>query len=265
MKASVPIIVQAVSSHSYWVKSIFSGLRESAEKGDYALDFIGDAARVSRADYPESGSIIVIGYAADWLKNTLDDLIKKGFQPIVVNEWLSPAMLKYCNGVSFRLKESVEHAVKYFASAGRHRVALLGTNSHSLADSLKEETFKQVIEEYYGESGLYIFPGGNPLSECIDEFIEAFVENDIDAVLCANDTVAIHLINRMVKDGFNIPENLYVIGMGNSRLGQRISIPLSSVDFDYEELGRQALGLWRYIQRGNNKVFTPKYPFPADS
>ena len=254
LKKTVPIITQKVNSHSYWVKSILAGLRQSAEKRDFILDFIDSVDDSRLSSYKSGSSIIVVGYVADWLKNTLDALIKKGFSPIIANAWLSPSMLKICNGVYFQLGEAIEQSMQYLTRAGRKRIALFGTNEHSLADRLKEETYKRTIENNKLNNETLIFRGRNPLCECVDEFIDNFVENEIDAVICANDTVAIYLINRMVASGFNIPDDLYVIGMGNSCFAQKNSIPLSSIDFDYEELGRRVLELWACIGRDDVKV-----------
>lgn len=254
MKNNVPVLVQAVNDNSYWMKSIFAGLRKSAERREYALEFINSADCVTRSDYFGISSIIVCGYTTSWLESTLSNLLKKNFNPIVVNAGLSHWMLKYCNGISFALEESIEHSIQYLASVGRQSIALLGINKNSLADCLKENTFTKKTNEMFNISKANIFYGDNSLFECVDGFINTFTEGKIDAVICANDTVAIYLINRMLEDGFNIPEDLYIIGMGNSRLGQNISIPLTSVDFDYEELGRQAIEQWRYIQKGNDKI-----------
>lgn len=157
MKNSVPIIVQAVAKHSYWVESIFTGLRQSAKKSDYELEFIGNVESVDRSKNCECGTIIVIGYAVDWLQHTVDSLLKKGFQPIIVNAWISSAMLKYCNGVSFCLEESVENCIKYLSAAGRNKISLFGTNSFSLADRLKEETFKRVAKNYNEDGKVQCF------------------------------------------------------------------------------------------------------------
>ena len=254
LKITVPIIIQKENSDSYWTKSIFAGFRQSAEKHDYKLEFINDAENTVRSDFPDSSSIIVSGYTTEWLEETLKSLIKKGFNPIVVNACLSPWMRKHCNGISFALDESVEHSIQYLYLTGRQHIALLGINKNSLADQVKRKTFLKVKGELFPESNDFVFYGRNPLYDCVNDFIDEFVKGDINAVVCANDTVAIYLINRMIEDGFNIPEDLYIMGMGNTKLGQKISIPLTSIDFNYEELGKQAIELWCYLQKFNSKI-----------
>lgn len=251
MKNIVPIIVQPKSAN--FLKNIFSGLRKAAKKSEYELEFIGMNEFVQSIKHRDNSLVIVIGYRVDWVQETLYTLLLKGFQPIVVNVSLSPDMLKYYNGVFIQLREGVEQAIKYLCAAGKQCIALLGANSISLADHLKEETFQGFISKHFNEPAL-IFEGSNPICDCVERFIEAFVEKNIDAVICSSDTVAIYLMNRMIEDGFKIPDDLYVIGMGNTRLGQKIAIPLSTIEFDCEELGRQALRLWRYIRMENSKA-----------
>lgn len=254
LKNQVPIIVQTVAKHSYWVESIFTGLRKSAEKSYYELEFISNANTLDRLSYSDNASIIVVGYAVDWLYQTLDTLREKGFQPIVVNAGVSSDILKKCSGVYFRLEECIEDAIKYLTAAGRKNVYLFGANDMSLANRIKQNIFKKVTQTDNEELDNMIITEEDSINDHIEEFLNRFEEREIDAVICQNDTLAIYLINRMLKDGFKIPDDLYIIGMGNSLIGQKMAIPLSSIELNYEELGVQAFSLWRYIQRSNDNV-----------
>lgn len=254
MRNTVPIIVQTVAKHSYWVESILTGLRKSAEKSFYELDFIGRTDTLDRSDYAGHGSIIVIGYVVDWLYSTLDILLKKGFEPIVVNAGVSDTMLEKCSSVYFRLEESMKNAIEYLTSAGRKNICLFGVNNMSLADRIKEDTFLRVMSRDSEDPRELVIRGKNPLSEHVEKFFNCLEEREIDAVICSNDTLAIHLMSCMLSDGFKIPDDLYIVGMGNSLLGQKMAIPLSSIEFDYVELGSQAFSMWRYLQRSGARV-----------
>lgn len=254
MKNTVPIIIQTVAKHSYWVESILTGLRKSAEKSFYELDFVGKADSLDCSNYAEHSSVIVIGYVVDWLYKTLDTLLKMGFEPIVVNAGVSETMLEKCSAVYFRLEAGVENALDYLFFAGRKNICLFGTNNMSLADRIKEDAFLRVMSRKNDNLHRFIIKGRRPLGEQVEDFLNCFEESETDAVICQNDTLAIHLINCMLRDGFKIPDDLYVVGMGNSLLGQKMAIPLSSIEFDYEELGSQAFGIWRYLQRSDARV-----------
>lgn len=189
MKNTVPIIVQTVAKHSYWVESILTGLRKSAEKSFYELDFIGRTDTLDRSDYAGHGSIIVIGYVVDWLYRTLDILLEKGFEPIVVNAGVSDTMLEKCSAVYFRLEESMKNAIEYLTSAGRKNICLFGVNNMSLADRIKEDTFLRVMSRDSEDPRELVIRGKNPLSEHVEEFFNCLEEREIDAVICPNDTI----------------------------------------------------------------------------
>lgn len=254
MKNNVPIIVQTVAKHSYWVESILTGLKKSAEKSFYELDFICDPESFDHSKYDEHVSVIVIGYVVDWLYKTLDVLLETGIEPIVVNAGVSAAMLEKCSAIYFRLEESIENAVEYLSDAGRKNICLFGTNNMSLADHIKEDTFLKSIAKNNKISNEFVISGKKPLCDRVEDFLNSLEEHEVDAVICQNDTLAIHIMSRMLEDGFKIPEDLYIVGMGNSLLGQKMAIPLSSIEFDYRELGTQAFGVWRYLQRSGAKV-----------
>lgn len=250
MKDVISVAVQKDTLRFYWVKDILEGLQEAANKSDYTLDVTEDYRDVCGMGDHCKKAVIIIGYTTEWLYETLEYFSKKGIIPIVVNSCITESMKKICNAVSFKLNETLETAIEYLFGAGRKHIALLGTNPNSLADELKEQTFKK----YLGLSDeKNIFRGSPSLSECVDNFIDYFVDSNINAVICSNDTVAIYLINRLLDDGFNIPPNLYIVGMGNSKLGQEITIPLTTVDLDYRKLGNRALEMWKISYNSSSK------------
>lgn len=254
VKNIIPVILQPGSNNAFYVKNILKGLYSAAEKYDLDIDLADDFDTVWCQSYPNGSSIIVIGYIVEWLQRTINFVTKMGYKPMVVNTWLSKDMLKYCDGVYCQLEEGIENIISYLYSAGKNNIALFGTNSLSLADCLKENTFLNFPRERFKDSYYEVVHGGNPLEECVDDFIDKLTENNIDAIICANDTVAIHLISKLKRDGIKVPEDIYVVGMGNSRLGQKIFIPLSSIDFNYEELGSQTISLWRFMRKNKNNI-----------
>ena len=246
MKSIVPVVVQKGTMEYYWVKNIFTGLRQSAAKSKCVIKAIEDVKALNTADSLQSNCVIVVGYTTEWLYETLNYLISNNFNPIIANPCVTDEIKRHCNVVTFQLEDSIEKAIEYLLSAGRKNIALLGTNENSLADGIKEKTFLNI---FGAESENMIFKGYNPLDKSVDEFIETFSNENIDAVICSSDTVAIYLIKRMLDDGFNMPNDLYVIGMGNSEIGKKTSIPVTTIEFDYKQLGISAMKIWSAIQK----------------
>lgn len=86
---------------------------------------------------------------------------------------------------------------------------------------------------------------GNYISACGRDAISAFLKSDrkIDAIVCANDGMAIGAINELQALGYRIPQDILVAGFDNDTFS-KYSIPmLTTVDQNQEEIGRNAVDL----------------------
>jgi LacI family transcriptional regulator len=61
-----------------------------------------------------------------------------------------------------------------------------------------------------------------------------------DAVFCYNDPIAMGAMRAILEAGLRVPEDVAVIGCGNVLYAQFLRVPLSSIDQNSTELGRQA-------------------------
>jgi LacI family transcriptional regulator len=61
-----------------------------------------------------------------------------------------------------------------------------------------------------------------------------------DAVFCFNDALAAGAMKAILESGRRIPEDVGVVGCGNLRFGEYFSVPLTSVDQDVSNIGKQA-------------------------
>lgn len=64
-----------------------------------------------------------------------------------------------------------------------------------------------------------------------------------DGVFCYNDPVAIGAIQAILDHGLRVPQDIAVIGAGNVRYTDIISVPLTTIDQDTTALGRKAAEL----------------------
>lgn len=70
------------------------------------------------------------------------------------------------------------------------------------------------------------------------------------AVFAFNDCVAADLIDACRDAGLTVPEDVAVLGVGNSIAGETAAVPLSSVDEDMEEIGYRAAVLLESLMAG---------------
>ena len=64
-----------------------------------------------------------------------------------------------------------------------------------------------------------------------------------DALFCYNDLTAVGAIGSILAAGLRVPEDIAVIGCGNTRLATYLEVPLSSIDQSTLEQGEQAAEL----------------------
>jgi LacI family transcriptional regulator len=64
-----------------------------------------------------------------------------------------------------------------------------------------------------------------------------------DGVFCYNDPVAIGAIKAIHDAGLSVPDDIAVVGTGNVRYSDLLAVPLSTIDQDPGEIGRQAAKL----------------------
>nr|WP_294653090.1 LacI family DNA-binding transcriptional regulator [uncultured Blautia sp.] len=70
---------------------------------------------------------------------------------------------------------------------------------------------------------------------------ELFREHpDIDTLICATDTMAVGAVNWLKKNGYQIPQQVQVAGMGDSSLGKIIEPKLTTVHFFYKTSGMES-------------------------
>jgi len=64
-----------------------------------------------------------------------------------------------------------------------------------------------------------------------------------DGVFCFNDPTAMGALKAILDGGLRVPQDIAVIGCGNVRTDELLRVPLSSVDQDSANMGRQAANM----------------------
>lgn len=237
------IVMQPEASSSFWVNLLYSGICEAAAERHDTICTVN--IHSPEHDLCEK-NVLVTGNNIDWIRDTAGELINLGAHPVIVNACMLPVKELRCSGVSFELEEMLDQCVRLLADAGRTRVVLLGANPTSIADRVKADSFLRAIASQEQERIIWS-PGS--LDECVMEFAGNFKKLKYDAVICPNDTVAIRLIHQLSSRKVSLPDELFIIGMGNSYVGSNLKLGLTSVTFDYHEMGRTSVWLYHELLR----------------
>lgn len=234
-RQTLQLLVQPQAHNSFWISNILTSIGAFAAK-------LGDAVSFPSPEQLEANGsatpVLVIGNNLDWLELNVERLLNRGVHPIVVNACSLPGYQNRCSSVVFAVEDAVLELRQHLRSVGKTRPVLLGVNRLSAADRIKCEAFASPDN---------VICADGPIEDCTREFAEHLDTLGYDCALCVNDTAAICLCRALTERGYSIPRDFAVTGMGNSYLGAALPLPLTSVDFDYPQLGRQAVRLFHSI------------------
>ncbi len=103
----------------------------------------------------------------------------------------------------------------------------------------------EVDEKLIFQAGETIEDGAKAAIQMINEGAEA------TAVLAVNDLVAVGCAEVFINQNVRIPEEISIVGFGNSVLGEHFRVPLTTVDQPKHRLGTTAMELMLQLLRGH--------------
>ncbi|GGW37703.1 LacI family DNA-binding transcriptional regulator [Arenibacter certesii] len=131
--------------------------------------------------------------------------------------------------------EATEHLIQQ----GCKNLLYVGGNQKRNVYSDRFKGFKDALANYelvFKEANI-LESDLNPTS--IGEVINHIKKSakQIDGVFVANDTLAAHLIKNLIIEGYNIPEDLKIIGFNNDPVSELVTPSLSTIDYPGYEMG----------------------------
>lgn len=145
------------------------------------------------------------------------------------------------SSVSQKDRKSVKEIVKEVIKAGHNSIGYIGVNSWDRAVGFeRKQGYLEGLKEFnlpIEEKNIYLgdFSDGTPI-----EGVKKVIENKITAVVGATDTFAIKIISEIRKLGKRVPQDISVVGIGNSEIAEFIYPSLTTVDYDYIKTGELA-------------------------
>ncbi len=228
------IVTHEVPKNSYWDKAVLNGIKDAARESQCAVEMVD----LSSIDNFDNSPLIIASSRGVWVCQMVSLAISKGAKPIVASSVEFPYISDKHSRVVFEFETVIDKCISYLGDSGRTKTVLLGVARNSVGDKIKCDAFKNRGDIFWEENGI---------EACVDDFIKTLATVKYDSIICANDTIAVLLEQKLLKEGFKIPDDIYIIGMGNSYVGQNITVPLTSITLDYYDIGKMAVSLYKYI------------------
>lgn len=157
--------------------------------------------------------------------------------PMVVTGKLDGAM---CYEVQIDLDRATDFLMDYLFGLGHERIALVSGRHDVLGTHIKRQRYEELLEKHgiayreeYVVEGSYDFESGyfgmNQILELADL---------PTAVITINDYVAAGAVRSAAEHGYRIPQDISVVSYDNTQLSELLTPRLTSIDYNYEKLGK---------------------------
>ena len=134
--------------------------------------------------------------------------------------------------------------VLHFAGLGHRRIALIcGPHQFNYVNELHAGYVQGLAEAGLEQDQQLIACGEElePRERAIEAMLRMPSSSRPTAFFCIGDLMAMWVQRAAFKNKLRVPEDVSVIGYGNSELGEAAVTPLSSVDQPYSQMGETAL------------------------
>ena len=146
---------------------------------------------------------------------------------------------------------SVATIVKHLLSLGHRKIGFLGGDKESIVTRERFSGYLIGLIEGDIEFNSNYVRYGNYTEKCGLDAAEHFATQDVTAVVCASDLIAIGLINGLKKHHIRVPEDVSVSGFDNLDIARYFTPALTTVKQDFIALGEHAFTLLRQAIKGN--------------
>jgi DNA-binding LacI/PurR family transcriptional regulator len=243
------ILSETVYSSTHWYENTFAGIRDRVLQKGFSLASVyvdeGQIPPKEAISNCSSMPILLLGTSVSWIKDMIGIMQDYGNKVILLGCDI-PRGCQKVSSINLSHYDAIFDVIRYLVQCGRQHIALTGINPASIADMLKQEGYFSALESYnlFASNDMVFYNNGSLAdNEC------AFIKEvqKFDAVICSNDVVAVSLLRQLERTNISVPKDLFVIGFGNTLLGQ-VTIPsLTTVELNYYEVGWHAVDTLIYL------------------
>lgn len=194
------------------------------------------------------------------------------FPIVTIDKYFDSIPVSYVISDNFR---GSYEATDYLAKLGHKKIAYISDIAIESASSIRNRYFGyiealrnnnlemnyEIVKFNLNELGNRLIESNNALED--EEYVEVLkstvtdlLAKGVTAIITVNDYVAINIIDTCRLLGVKVPQQLSVIGFDNLELTQFMSVPLTSVEQNFYEIGKEAAQILLSRIENGNKEYT---------
>lgn len=134
--------------------------------------------------------------------------------------------------------EGIEMAVKYLSNLGHTKIAFLNGSLYSMVSDNRQEAFENTMNNLGLTIDKSLMARDYYVSDSAKYHLSGFLANGATAVICGSDMIAKGVIDECNAKGYNVPEDLSVVGFDDIPIASTLYPPLTTIRQDRNELGK---------------------------
>lgn len=152
---------------------------------------------------------------------------------------------------------SMERMIRHFVEVHNFRDICFMTGKMELEDArLRFECYKRVMEEYGIEvTDDMVFYGDywkTKSKAAVEHFLAGRENTYPQAIVCANDYMALTVTRELVERGIRVPEDVCVSGYDDVMEAQHAELPMTTIAVNFEEMASRAVEIVDELVQGLN-------------
>lgn len=160
--------------------------------------------------------------------------------------------------------DGVNRVMDHLVEQGKRRIGFIRGIEETRSARLRYKAYQDSLLNHGMKEDASIILEGRFNKETTVKAVQAMIDSDNipDVLIAANDDMALIAINVLNEAGYNIPDDLGVIGFDNTRTGRFSRPTLSSIAPDYVQMAEDAVTsiITRYQLEGEKAKTDRVYP-----
>lgn len=241
------MMVEPTFAGTHWCNQCIQGIRKevSRNKGTLIEVPVGDQAALERVLTQARPLLILVGSLVNWMTETVQRLSHTGIHCIMMTAPPPDGSISVST-ISMDYNQGICDLFRYLTQMNRGRVALFGIHPNSINDLTKQQTYCEYVFRHGGNAE-GIFHNDGDLREACDRFYRRIRE--FDAVICSNDIIAIQLQDYLKRHNIRIPEEMYLVSIGETRLSQLVHPRITTASLNFTDIGHNAVRLYNILRK----------------
>ncbi len=234
---------------------ILAGIHSEAHERSYHIRFIRffdelkDPILFNELIHPDEICGLILVSLDQSIVTTQDRLvierIKERIDNIVAVEWSWEGI----PSVNFDRQEAARTAVKHLSQRGYSRIIYIGEPDNRVAGFQQAQIDLGVVDiaSLVVEAASDMRDGFEAVAKVIEE------GKPFDAIFAGSDEVAIGILRYLNMKRISVPEKVAIISIDNIEMAEFTNPPLTTIDVQKTQMGRQAVQMVIAIHKGREK------------